>query len=156
MGRVDDILIVRVASPLVGWMQHQLGISQWRAAMECLNGSIATYLAAVAFDIAAKGPEDGIFITMLRALTWLLIMDRVRLVARRQSGSSLGVQTARMREWAFRTVLALMVPVSLGYVGSGRDLFYTVSLMLLTCHLYLKASDAPPPEPRGRLAFHSA
>jgi hypothetical protein len=156
MGWVDDILIAKVASPFTGWLQHQLGIGQWRAAMECLNGSIACYLAAVAFDIAAKGPEGGIFITMLRALAWLLIMDRVRLLARRQSGSSLGTQTARMREWAFRTVLALMVPVSLCYVGSWSDIFYTASLLMLTCHLYLKASDAPPPEPRGRLAFHSA
>ena len=156
MGRVDDLLIARISSPLAGWIQFQLGIGQWRAAMECLNGSIACYLAAVAFDIAVMGPTDGIFVTMLRALVWLLIMDRVRLIARRQAGSSMGVQTARLREWAFRTVLTLMLPVSLCYAAGWSDFLYWASLLLLTGHLYLKASDTPPPEPRGRLAFRSA
>lgn len=152
MGRIDDILIERVASPLSGWLQHRLGISQWRASLECLNGSVAFYVVAVALEIAGKGPYDGIFVTMLRALVWLLVMDGVRRLACRQAASSVGTRTARVHEWIFRTVLVAMLPVSLLYAQGWHNLCYSASLLLLICHLYLKASDAPPPQPKGRLA----
>jgi hypothetical protein len=154
MNRADDLLIEKIASPLCGWLHHRLGIGQWRASLECLNGSIACYVAAVAFEIAGKGPQDGIFATMLRALVWLLVMDFVRRLAQRQAASSVGTRTARVREWLFRLVLAAMLPVSLCYVAGWTNLLYSASLLLLVGHLYLKASDAPPPQPRGKLAYH--
>ncbi|HEX8639596.1 MAG TPA: hypothetical protein VF704_00410 [Allosphingosinicella sp.] len=153
MGRIDDLLIERIASPATGWLQHRLGIGQWRASFECLNGSIVFYVAAVALEIAGKGPYDGIFATMLRALFWLLIMDAVRRVACRQAASSVGTRTARVREWIFRLALVAMLPVSLLYAHGWHNLCYSAALLLLICHLYLKASDAPPPEPKGRLAY---
>jgi hypothetical protein len=155
MGTIDDLLIERVTSPLTGWLQHRLGVSQWRASLESLNGSTFFYIAAVALELAAKGPFDGIFLTLLRALIWLLILDFVRRVAYRQAASSVGIRTARVREWVFRTILVAVTPLSLYYVPGGWDnVCYSASLMLLVCHLYFKASDAPPPEPKGRLAFN--
>ena len=156
MGRIDDYLIERVGSPAAGWLQHRLGVAPWRAAIECLNGSVAFYVAAVALEIAGMGPYDGIFVTMLRALVWLLVMDAVRRVAYRQGASSVGVRTARVREWLFRTVLLAVLPVSLCYVQDWHNLLYSVSLLMLVCHLYLKASDTPPPQRKGRLAFNRA
>jgi hypothetical protein len=156
MTRFDDALIEKVTSPLCGWLRHRLGLCQWRAAIECLNGSAAFYLAAVAFEIAGLGPYDGIFVTLLRALVWLTILDRVRRLAYRQAASSVGVRTARVREWQFRTILATMLPVSLCYADSGAHLLYSTSLALLVFHLYLKASDTPPPEPKGRFALDRA
>ena len=156
MGTIDDILIERVWTPAAGWLQHRVGVAPWRAAIECLNGSVAFYVAAVAFEIAGKGPYDGIFVTMLRALVWLLILEWVRRHAYRQAASSVGVRTARVREWMFRTVLICMAPVSLCFVEHWHNLLYTGSLVLLICHLYLKASDVPPPQPKGRLAFNRA
>ena len=155
MGTIDDLLIERFYSPLAGWLEHRLGVGKWRASLESLNGSIVFYLSAVALEIAGKGPQDGIFVTLLRALVWLLILDGVRRLARRQAASSVGARTARLREWIFRTILVAMLPLSLYYAGGGAtNLCYSVSLTLLICHLYFKASDAPPPEPRGRPAFH--
>ena len=156
MGRIDDLLIERIASPTAGWLQHRLGIGQWRASIECLNGSIVFYVFAVAIEIAGKGPYDGIFATMLRALFWLLIMDAVRKVAYRQAASSVGTRTDRVREWIFRLVLVAMLPVSLLYAQGWHNLCYSASLLLLVCHLYLKASDAPPPQPKGKLAYNRA
>ncbi|HEV2867442.1 MAG TPA: hypothetical protein VGX37_13105 [Allosphingosinicella sp.] len=156
MGTVDDLLIERIASPMAGWLQHRLGLSQWRASIECLNGSVAFYVAAVALELASKGPYDGIFVTMLRALVWLLILDGVRRVAYRQAASSVGTRTARVRESVFRLVLLLMLPVSLCYAQGWQNLCYSASLLLLVCHLYLKASDTPPPQPKGKLAYHRA
>lgn len=153
MGTIDDILIERVWTPVAGWIQHGLGVNPWRAAMECLNGSLVFYVAAVALEIAGKGPYDGIFVTMLRALVWLLVMEAVRRLAYRQAASSVGVRTARVREWLFRMVLVCMLPVSLCYADEWHNLLYSGSLMLLICHFYLKASDAPPPERKGRLAW---
>ena len=154
MGTIDDLLIEKVTSPLTGWLQHRLGVSQWRASFESLNGSTVFYIAAVALELAAKGPFDGIFVTLLRALVWLLILDFVRRVACRQAASSVGIRTARVREWLFRTILVAMLPLSLSYAQGGWDnVCYSASLLLLVCHLYFKASDAPPPEPKGRLAF---
>jgi hypothetical protein len=156
MNRVDDLLIEKISSPLCGWLQHRLGVGQWRASFECLNGSIAFYLAAVALEIAGKGPADGIFATMLRTLIWLLVLESVRRHAYRQAASSVGARTARVREWLFRLALATMLPVSLCYATGLKSLFYSVSLTFLIGHLYLKASDAPPPQPRGKLARNRA
>ena len=155
MGTIDDLLIERVSSPLTGWLQHRLGVSQWRASLESLNGSTVFYIAGVALELAAKGPFDGIFETLLRALVWLLILDFIRRVAYRQAASSVGIRTARVREWLFRTILVAVLPLSLYYAqGAWDNVCYSASLMLLVCHLYFKASDAPPPEPKGRLAFN--
>lgn len=149
---VDDVLIDKVYSPLAGRLRHAFGLCQWRLAIECLNGSVVLYVGAVALEIAAKGIRDGIFVTMLRALVWLLIMDRVRRLAHRQAASSIGTSSARMRERLFRIVLVGVLPLSLYYVSGWSSLLYSASLALLICHLYFKAADTPPPEPRGRLA----
>ncbi|HEY0113116.1 MAG TPA: hypothetical protein VGB59_08170 [Allosphingosinicella sp.] len=154
MNRADDIVIERVFSPLAGWAEHWLGIGQWKLSLECLNGHVVFYLAGLAFTLPRVGATDGIFGQMLIALVWLLLMESVRHVARRQSGSSIGVQTARLREWHFRLILAAMLPVSLLYVRGVGNACYTASLFLLVCHLYFKACDTPPAERRTRLAYN--
>ena len=154
MGTIDDLLIEKISSPLTGWMQHRLGVSQWRAAIESLNGSTIFYVAGVALELTAKGPYDGIFVTLLRALIWLLVLDFARRVAYRQAASSVGIRTARVREWVFRTILVAVLPLSLLYAQAWDNLCYSASLLLLVCHLYFKASDVPPPEPKGRLAYN--
>ena len=156
MSTVDDVLIERLFSPLTGRLHHVLGISQWRVAIECLNGSVAFYIAGVAFSLIDKGLEDGIFVIMLRTLGWLLIMEAVRRLAYRQAASSVGVRTARVREWLVRTLLVGILPLSLWHVQNWHNLFYSGSLLLLIAHLYFKASDAPPPEPRQKLAYNRA
>lgn len=138
---------------MAGWAEHRLGFGQWRVALECLNGHVAFYLAGLAFTIGGKGMADGIFANLLVALAWLLLMEAVRRVACRQAGSSLGVQTARMREWHFRLILLLALPISLSRVDDPANAFYSVSLLLLLCHLYFKACDAPPPQSHRRLAY---
>jgi hypothetical protein len=153
---IDEILIARVFSPAAGWLEHRLGVGQWRVAIECLNGHVACYLAGVAFAIAGKGASDGIFVDLLAALLWLGIMEAVRRAAMRQAGSSMGVQTARLGEWRFRYIFLVMLPVSLCYVEGWASGFYTASLALLTAHLYFKACDSPPPERKRRLAFTRA
>lgn len=153
MTQLDDLAISRIFSPVSGWAEHRLGLGQWRIALECLNGHVAFYLGGLAFSIAGKGMNDGIFANLLVALAWLLLMEAVRRVARRQAGSSLGVQTARMREWLFRLILLVSLPVSLASIRGTAGLFYSVSLLLLLCHLYFKACDAPPPHGRRRHAF---
>lgn len=154
VNRIDNLLIERLYSPLSGWAQANLGINQWRLAIECLNGNIAFYLAGLAFSIATKGANDGIFADLLRALLWLLIMDFVRRRTLRQAASSMGVQTARMGEWLFRIILIAIVPISVWHVKGWDSLCYTISLLFLVSHLYFKASDMPPPEPRGKLAYN--
>ncbi len=156
MGSLDDILIERVYSPLSGWLRHRLGVCQWRAAIECLNGSIAFYMVGVAFEIATRLPDGPVFQTMLRALVWLLIMDWVRRHAYRQAGSSVGVRTARLREWMFRLILVAVTPLSLIYAVNVNGICYSAALLLLICHLYFKASDTPPPEPKGKPAWNRA
>jgi hypothetical protein len=156
MSGIDEILIGRLFSPAAGWLEHRLGLGRWRVAIECLNGHVACYLAGVAFAIAGKGARDGIFVDLLAALLWLCIMEAVRRAALRQAGSSVGVQTARLREQHFRYIFLVMLPVSLCYVESWAGGFYAASLALLVAHLYFKACDAPPPERRGRLALGSA
>jgi hypothetical protein len=156
MTRLDDILIERLFSPAAGWLQHRLGLGQWRAALECLNGHVAFYLAGVAFSIAGKGLRDAIFADLLAALLWLLIMDFVRRAAQRQAASSLGVQSARLGERQFRCIFLLMLPLSLWSVESWASGCYAASMLLLLAHLYFKACDTPPPERRKSLAFGSA
>lgn len=153
MQRIDEALIDKVYSPLAGLLRDRFGVCQWRAAIECLNGSTILYVGAVALEIAGKGIADGIFATMLRAMVWLLILDRARSVARRQAASSIGTSSARMREWLFRLIVACALPLSLCFAHSLHNLLYTASLALLVCHLYLKAADQPPPSLSGRLAF---
>ena len=156
MTRIDDLLIERVFAPLAGSLQHRLGVSQWRAAIECLNGHVACYLAGVAFAVAGKGVRDAIFADLLAAFFWLALIEFVRRAAFRQAGSSMGVQTARLGEQHFRYIFLLMVPVSLYYVEGWAGGFYALSLALLAGHLYFKACDPPPPQRKRRLAFRSA
>ena len=151
------MLIGGLFSPLAGWLDHRLGLGQWRAALECLNGHVACYLAGTAFAIAGKGMRDGIFADLLAALVWLAIIEGVRRAALRQAGSSIGSQTARLNEWHFRAIFVVMLPLSLLYVEGWPSGFYAMSLALLVAHLYFKACDVPPPTERGRRhAFHSA
>ncbi len=154
MTRIDDIALTKAFSPLAGWAEHRLGFSQWRLSLECLNGHLAFYLGGLALSIGGKGKDDGIFAEMLVALAWLLLMEGARRVACRQAGSSIGVQTARMREWLFRVVLLISLPISLARIDELSNAFYSVSLFLLVCHLYFKACDAPPPRGRRRLAYN--
>jgi hypothetical protein len=151
--RIDDLAISKLFSPAAGWAEHRLGLGQWRVALECLNGHVAFYLAGLAFSIGGKGMADGIFASLLVALAWLLLMEALRRVACRQAGSSLGVQTARLREWHFRLILLVSLPISVSRVHEAASACYSVSLFLLLCHLYFKACDAPPPQGRRRLAF---
>jgi hypothetical protein len=147
---IDEILLSRFYSPIAGWVQHRFGLNQWRLSLECLNGNIAFYLAGIAFSIAGKGMADGIFIDLLRGVAWLLIMDFARRVTYRQAASSMGVQSARMREWFVRLVLIAAVPFSLWNVRGWASLCFTIALLLLVSHLYFKASDTPPPERRRK------
>jgi hypothetical protein len=151
--QIDDLALGKIFAPLAGWAEHRLGISQWRVALECLNGHLAFYMGGLALSIGGKGMSDGIFTHMLVALAWLLLMEGARRVACRQAGSSLGVQTARTREWLFRVILLVSLPISIARADELANAFYSVSLFLLVCHLYFKACDAPPPQGRRRLAF---
>jgi hypothetical protein len=153
MTMLDQILIDRFFSPVTGWLRHRLGVCQWRVSLECLNGNVAFYLAGIALSIAGKGMADGIFIDLLKGAAWLLIVDFARRVALRQSSSSIGVQSARMGEWLIRLVLVLMLPLSMINVRGLTSLCFTLSLLFLVLHLYFKASDTPPPEPRRKLGL---
>jgi hypothetical protein len=148
---IDDLLIHRVFSPLTGWVEDRFGVNQWRLSFECLNGCIVFYLAGVALSIAGKGLADGIFIDMIKGLVWLFIMDFARRVARRQAGSSIGVQSARLNEWVIRLILVCLLPVILLYIRNGASLCVAIALVLLVAHMYFKASDSPPPRPRRKL-----
>ena len=156
MNRIDDIALRSFFAPLAGVAEHRLGIDRWRLSIECLNGHVAFYLGGVAFGLIGKGMTDGIFATLLVSLAWLLLMEAVRSVARRQAGSSIGVQTARMREWHFRLIVAAMLPLSVTYVRDAASACYTASLFLLLCHLGFKACDIPPPSRRRSPAFGRA
>ncbi len=153
MNPIDEIALTKIFSPVAGWAEHRLGLGQWRVALECLNGHVAFYLAGLAFSLTGKGVTDGIFANLLVGLAWLLLMEAVRRVAHRQAGSSLGVQTARMREWHFRLILLIALPISVSRIDELANACYSVSLVLLLCHLYFKACDAPPPQDR-RLAWN--
>ncbi|HEX8400426.1 MAG TPA: hypothetical protein VF628_01840 [Allosphingosinicella sp.] len=148
----DTALIEKVYSPITGWVTDRFGVDQWRLAMECLNGTIALYLAGVALTIAGKGIEDGIFTDLVAAFVWLAVMDLVRRAAQRQAASSLGRQTARMRESIFRHLLVAIVPLSLYYADGVDDLCHTASLLFFISHLYFKSCDSPPPQRRLQFA----
>lgn len=154
MNPLDDIALNRIFSPVAGWAEHRLGLSQWRVAFECLNGHVAFYLAGLAFSLTGRGMTDGIFANLLVGLAWLLLMEAVRRIAYRQAGSSLGVQTARMREWHFRLILLIALPISVSRIDALANACYSLSLVLLLCHLYFKACDAPPPQQDRRLAWN--
>lgn len=156
MTRVDIFLIERLFSPAAGWLQHRLGLGQWRVALECLNGHLAFYLAGTALNVAGKGARDAIFADLLAALAWLGIMALVRRAAERQAGSSQGVQTARLGEWHFRAIFLAMLPISFWTARDLAGFLYAASLALLVAHLYFKACDSPPPEPKRRRIFVSA
>ena len=149
----DSALIEKVYSPITGWVNQHFGVDQWKLAIECLNGTVAFYLAGVALTIAGKGLGDGIFYDLLGAFVWLAVMDWVRRAAYRQAASSLGRQTARMREWLFRHILVGLLPLSLYYAEGLDDLCHTVSLVFFISHLYFKSCDMPPPRRRQQLAF---
>jgi hypothetical protein len=153
VSNLDDIIIARVFSPFAGWMQHRFGVSQWKLAMICLDGCIAFYLGGVAFSIAFKGMADGIFADLLAAIAWLGIMTFARNLAYRQASSSMGVQSARLGEWLFRTLLTISLPLSFLYATGWNKLSFSVSLVFLIAHLYFKACDTPPPEQTRNLAF---
>jgi hypothetical protein len=121
--------------------------------MECLNATIAFYLAGVALTIAGKGMADGIFVDLLAAMVWLLVMDWIRRTAVRQAGSSLGRQTARMGEAIFRHLLVGILPLSLYYAEGLDDVCHTISLVFFIAHLYFKSCDMPPPQRRTSFAF---
>jgi hypothetical protein len=152
--QIDDLALTKLFSPLAGWAEHRLGFGQWRVSLECLNGHVAFYLGGLALSLAGMGRDDGIFASLLVALAWLLLMEAVRRVACRQAGSSIGVQTARMREWLFRVVLLVSLPISIARIDELASAFYSVSLFLLVCHLYFKACDSPPPQ-RHRQLVHA-
>lgn len=153
---LDDIMIERIFSPIAGLMQHRFGVSQWRLALVCLDGCIAFYLGGIALTIAGKGMADGIFTDLLAAMGWLGIMTFARSIAYRQASSSIGVQSARLGEWMFRTVLAASLPLSLLYMSGLSSFCFTVSLLFLIAHLYFKACDTPPPQPTRKVALNRA
>jgi hypothetical protein len=96
--------------------------------------------------------NDAIFLDLLRAAGWLLIVDFARRVALRQASSSIGVQSARMGEWLIRIVLLATFPLSVLHMKGFTNFCFTASLLFLVLHLYFKASDTPPPAPKQRLA----
>ena len=156
MSTIDDILIERVFSPITGFLQHRFGVSQWRLSMLCIDGNIAFYLAGVAFGMIGKGMGDAIFADMLAGFGWLCAMSFLRSVAHRQAGSSIGVQSARLGEWLYRTLLVAALPLSLLYIDGLSGFCYSASLVFLILHLYSKASDTPPPRTARKLAFGRA
>jgi hypothetical protein len=149
----DTAIIEKVFTPLTGWVNERFGLDQWRLALECLHGTIAFYLTGLALTIAGKGMADGIFVDLLSAAVWLMVMDWIRRTLLRQASSSLGRQTARMRESIFRHLLVGLLPLSLYYADGLNDLCHSMSLALFIAHLYFKSCDTPPPQRRGRLAY---
>ena len=153
MNRIDSLALDKAFSPLAGWAEHRLGVGQWRVSLECLNGHLVFYMAGLAFSIGGQGMNDGIFANLLVALAWLLLIEAARRIACQQAGSSLGVQTARMREWLLRVILLVSLPISVSRIDELANGFYSLSLFLLLCHLYFKACDSPPPQRRSDLAY---
>jgi hypothetical protein len=149
----DTAIIEKVFTPFTGWVNQRFGVDQWRLAIECLNGTVAFYLAGLALTIANKGVGDGIFTDLIAAFVWLAVMDFIRRAAYRQASSSLGRQTARMREWLFRHILLGLLPLSLYYADGLDDLCHTASLAFFIAHLYFKSCDSPPPRHRMQLAY---
>jgi len=153
MTPLDEIIREKIYTPAMGWIAHQFGVDQWRLSIECLNGTVAFYLAGLALTIAGKGVSDAIFVDLLGAMVWLSFMTMVRRAAYRQAGSSLGQQTARMSEWLFRHIVVGILPLSIYYVRGLDNLCHTISLVFFISHLYFKTCDIPPPRRRRQLAF---
>jgi hypothetical protein len=151
----DTAIIEKVYTPVTGWVNSRFGVDQWRLAIECLNGTIAFYLAGVALTIASKGMGDAIFTDLIAAFVWLMVMEFIRKAAYRQASSSLGRQTARMRESIFRHILVAIVPLSLYYCEGVDDLCHTISLLFFISHLYFKSCDTPPPQRKVQFAYSS-
>jgi hypothetical protein len=149
----DTAIIEKVYTPVTGWVNSRFGVDQWRLAIECLNGTIAFYLAGVALTIASKGMGDAIFTDLIAAFVWLMVMEFIRKAAYRQASSSLGRQTARMRESIFRHILVGIVPLSLYYCEGVDDLCHTISLLFFISHLYFKSCDMPPPQRKVQFAY---
>jgi hypothetical protein len=149
----DTAIIEKVYTPVTGWVNSRFGVDQWRLAIECLNGTIAFYLAGVALTIASKGMGDAIFTDLIAAFVWLMVMEFIRKAAYRQASSSLGRQTARMRESIFRHILVGIVPLSLYYCEGVDDLCHTISLLFFISHLYFKSCDTPPPQRKVQFAY---
>ena len=154
MTPIDTLIRDKFYTPVTGWLAHNFGIDQWRLSIECLNGTIAFYLAGVALTIAGKGVNDAIFVDLLGAMVWLSFMAIVRRAAHRQAGSSLGVQTAWMSESLFRHIVVGILPLSIYYVRGLDNLCHTVSLLFFISHLYFKTCDIPPPRRKRQLAFN--
>ena len=74
----DTVIIEKIFTPITGWVNTRFGVDQWRLAIECLNGTVAFYLAGVALTIASKGMTDAIFADLLAAFAWLMVMDWIR------------------------------------------------------------------------------
>jgi hypothetical protein len=149
----DTAIIEKLYTPVTGWVNSRFGVDQWRLAIECLNGTIAFYLAGVALTIASKGMGDAIFTDLIAAFVWLMVMEFIRKAAYRQASSSLGRQTARMRESIFRHILVGIVPLSLYYCEGVDDLCHTISLLFFISHLYFKSCDMPPPQRKVQFAY---
>lgn len=149
----DTAIIEKVYTPVTGWVNARFGVDQWRLAIECLNGTVAFYLAGVALTIASKGMGDAIFADLIAAFVWLMVMEFIRKAAYRQASSSLGRQTARMQESIFRHILVGIVPLSLYYCEGVDDLCHTISLLFFISHLYFKSCDMPPPQRKVQLAY---
>jgi hypothetical protein len=149
----DTAIIEKVYTPVTGWVNARFGVDQWRLAIECLNGTVAFYLAGVALTIAGKGMGDAIFADLIAAFVWLMVMEFIRKAAYRQASSSLGRQTARMQESIFRHILVGIVPLSLYYLEGVDDLCHTISLLFFISHLYFKSCDMPPPERKAQFAY---
>jgi hypothetical protein len=149
----DTAIIEKVFTPVTGWVNSRFGVDQWRLAIECLNGTVAFYLAGVALTIASKGMSDAIFADLIAAFVWLMVMDFIRKAAYRQAGSSLGRQTARMQESIFRHILVGILPLSVYYLEGVDDLCHTISLLFFISHLYFKSCDMPPPQRKMQFAY---
>lgn len=154
MNRIDDLLISRIFSPLSGWSEHELGMPKLRLALGCIDASIGSYFLGMALSLAHKRVEEGTLSYMMAAFGWLCIMTFARRMTLREAGSSLGVQTARMRESMLRLVLLVLLPFSLIAIRGPSNLCFTLSLIFTIAHLYFKAADTPPPVRRNKLAFH--
>lgn len=153
MTAFDTLIREKIYTPVTGWIAHNFGVDQWRLSIECLNGTVAFYLAGVALTIAGKGVTDAIFVDLLGAMVWLSFMALVRRAAYRQAGSSLGQQTAVMREALFRHIVVGILPLSIYYLRGLDNLCHTISLLFFISHLYFKTCDIPPPQRKRKLAF---
>jgi hypothetical protein len=157
MQRIDQFVLEKVYAPAAGWVRHRLGVEQWQLSLECLNGHLIFYLAGTALTIGQTATSrEPVYPVIAASLCWLLLMQAVRHMAKRQASSSIGVQSARMAEWHIRTILILALPPLALTVHDLGGACYAIALGLLACHFYFKACDTPPPQERRerRLAYN--